>query len=111
MKLDTVIRRVKKFYPTAKPYSELGLYYIGITSTDEDDVLNLFDEYFIPPCETVDEAWSKALICCKTTQNFNRTHPDKISAVDEEKMSRLKTRAKKIHSSRNNKNSKIFIND
>lgn len=111
MKIDTVTRRVKKFYSTAKVYNELGLYYIGILDPDNDDILNLFDEYFIQPCSTEEEAWNKALICCKTTQNFNRTHPDKISAIDEEKMSRLKTRANKIHSSRNIKKSKIFIND
>jgi hypothetical protein len=111
MKIDTVKRRVKKFYPNAKCYNDMGLFYIGIQDPYNDELINLFDDYFILPTESEDEAWNKALICCKTTQNFNRTHPDKISDIDEIKMSRLKTRAKKIHQTRIKNKSKIFIND
>jgi hypothetical protein len=111
MKLETVKRRVQKYYPNSKCYSDLGLFYIGIKDSYTDEIINLFEEYFIPLCVTEEEAWNKALICCKTTQNFNRTHPDKISEVDELKMVRLKTRAKKIHETRFKNKSKIFIND
>ena len=111
MKLETVKKRVNKYYPVAKAYKELGAYYIGIPDSMDDTIINLFDEYFIPAVDTEEEAWNKALLCCKTTQNFNRTHPDRIDEIDEMKMNRLKTRANKIHKSRAKNKSKIFIND
>jgi hypothetical protein len=111
MKLETVKKRVNKYYPLAKAYKELGSYYIGIPDSMDDTIINLFDEYFIPSVATEEEAWNKALLCCKTTQNFNRTHPDRIDEIDEMKMNRLKTRANKIHKSRAKNKSKIFIND
>jgi hypothetical protein len=112
MKLDTVKKRVKRFYPKAQAFKELGLYYIGIVDSFDDNIINIFEEYFIQSTETEEEAWNKALICCKTTQNFNRTHPDKcFDEYDETKSMRLKKRATKIHSSRTNNKSKIFIND
>lgn len=111
MKLETAKKRVKKYYPNAKLFSELNQYYIGILVDYDDSIINLFDEYFIPNADTEEEAWNKALLCCKTTQNFNRTHPDRISEIDESKMNRLKIRAEKIHTSRYNNKSKIFIND
>ena len=42
MKLETVKKRVKKYYPEAKSFKELGLYYIGIPDTMEDTIINLF---------------------------------------------------------------------
>lgn len=111
MKLETAKKRVKKYYPLAKAYNELGLYYIGIEDDINDLIINLFDDYFIPSVASEEEAWNKALLCCKTTQNFNRTHPDKISELTESKMSRLKVRAEKIHTTRFKNKSKIFIND
>ena len=113
MKLETVKKRVKKYYPEAKSFKELGLYYIGIPDTMDDTIINLFDEYFIQSTETEEEAWNKALLCCKTNQNFNRTHPDRIDELDERKHTLLKTRANKIHTTRaqNKLKSKIFIND
>lgn len=113
MKLETVKNRVKKYYPLAKVYKELGQYYIGIPDSMDDTIINLFDEYFIPTTVTEEEAWNKALVCCKTTQNFNRTHPDRMDEIDESKMHRLKSRADRIHTTRdqNKKKSKIFIND
>jgi len=112
MKLETVKKRVKKYYPTSVAYKELGLYYIGIPDSLEDTIINLFDEYFIQSTVTEEEAWNKALVCCRTTQNFNRTHPDKcFDEYSETKTMRLKKRATKIHSSRSNNKSKIFIND
>jgi hypothetical protein len=111
MKIEIVKRRVNKFYPEAKCYNDMGLFYIGVKDPYDEEIISLFDEYFILPTASEDEAWNKALICCKTTQNFNRTHPDKISNIDEIKMNRLKTRAKKIHQTRVINKSKIFIND
>jgi hypothetical protein len=111
MKLETAKKRVKKYYPLAQIYNEFGLYYIGINDDLSDSIINLFDEYFIESVTSEEEAWNKALLCCKTTQNFNRTHPDKISELNESKMNRLKIRAEKIHTTRFKNKSKIFIND
>ena len=113
MKLETVKTRVKKYYPESRAFKELGLYYIGIPDSLDDNIINLFDEYFIESTQTEEEAWNKALLCCKTTQNFNRTHPERIDEFTESKMSRLKSRAGKIHStsSQNKLKSKIFINE
>jgi hypothetical protein len=47
MKLETVKKRVNKYYPLAKAYKELGSYYIGIPDSMDDTIINLFDEYFI----------------------------------------------------------------
>lgn len=111
MKLETAKKRVKKYYPLSNVYKELGLYYIGIKDESDDSIINLFDDYFIPSVASEEEAWNKALLCCKTTQNFNRTHPDRISELNESKISRLKVRAEKIHTTRFKNKSKIFIND
>ena len=111
MKIETVIRRVKKYYPKAKAFKEYGEYYIGILDSLDDSIINLFEEYLIENTTTEEEAWNKALICCRTTQNFNRTHPERITNEDEIKMDRLKVRATKIHTSRSNNKSKIFIID
>jgi hypothetical protein len=111
MRLETVTNRVKKYYPKAKCFKEYGQYYIGITDIIDDSIINLFEEYLIESTNTEEEAWNKALICCRTTQNFNRTHPERITNEDEIKIDRLKTRATKIHSSRSNNKSKIFIID
>ena len=111
MKIETVIKRVKKYYPKAKSFKEYGEYYIGIPDITDDSIINLFEEYLIESTNAEEEAWNKALICCRTTQNFNRTHPERITNEDEIKIDRLKTRATKIHSSRSNNKSKIFIID
>jgi hypothetical protein len=111
MKLETAKKRVKKYYPNARLFSEINQYYIGILNEHDDSITNIFDEYFLPNVNTEEEAWNKALLCCKTTQNFNRTHPDRISEIDERKMGRLKVRAEKIHTTRFKNKSKIFIND
>ena len=78
MKIETVIKRVKKYYPKAKSFKEYGEYYIGIPDITDDSIINLFEEYLIESTNTEEEAWNKALICCRTTQNFNRTHPDRL---------------------------------
>lgn len=104
MKLETIIQKVKLSYPTARVCKEFKSFYIGIEDING-NIINIFDEYFLSMTDTVEKAWEQALLCCKTTQNFNRTHPNRLSNDDEEKMMRLKERSSKILDSReNNKN-------
>jgi hypothetical protein len=44
MKLETVKKRVNKYYPLAKAYKELGAYYIGIPDSMDDIIINLLSK-------------------------------------------------------------------
>jgi hypothetical protein len=63
-------KRVLKEYPNAKCTMDDNGHFIVIV----DDVV-LAEEYFLPPALDNLAAWANASIACKTTQNFNRTHP------------------------------------
>jgi hypothetical protein len=73
-------KRVHKFYPGA--FVELlddGGYVLVDTQGT-----NLFDEYFIQPAPSYIRAWELGILCAKTTQNFNRTHPDRLILSNKE---------------------------
>lgn len=119
-----IINKVKKFYPNATCIKdEFGLYYIAIPSKftveysddiidDIDDLLDdtssyhdLLEEYLLPHTKDEISAWNAALISCRTTQNFNRTHPDRMALDhdDEERITRLAERSDRIQNSRTKK--------
>ena len=51
------------------------------------------EEFYLPPALTKEEAWSHASLACKTTQNFNRTHPLRMDLKNiEAKMQRIEKR-------------------
>jgi len=50
-----------------------GNYYI----VDEEGN-NIFEEYLLPETNTEEEAWKQAKLTIQTTQNFNRTHPERV---------------------------------
>ncbi len=84
-------KRVLKEYPTAK-----------CTVDDENNfiiIVNdyiLCQEYYLPPAIDAVMAWSNAALACKTTQNFNRTHPNRMDLTNiEEKLMRMENRKKK----------------
>jgi hypothetical protein len=83
-------KRVLKQYPAAKLITlDDGTY--AVINNEE----ILASEYFLPPASTVDSAWEYAAIACKTTQNFNRTHPDRMDLTTlESKLSRIQKRKK-----------------
>ena len=63
-------KRVLKDYPDAVVgYNEYGEYVI----LNGDKCIT--DDYFMPGALTETQAWEYASIACRTTQNFNRTHP------------------------------------
>ena len=50
----------------------------------------------MPATSCEDQAWEFAAIACRTTQNFNRTHPDKMDLGDiEGKINRINRRKNK----------------
>ena len=80
--------KVLKRYPQAKVLAlDDGTYVI-----ESDDVI-LSQEYFMPDAFDEETAWKYAAIACKTTQHFNRTHPDRMDLSDiESKLNRINTR-------------------
>lgn len=88
--IDKIQSKVTKRYPKAKCVKMSEGYFIY----NEDE--NIFDEFFLPPAETVLQAWQYALRTVKTIQNFNRTHPLKLELnADEEKLERILNRKSK----------------
>lgn len=65
-----------------------------ICDSDGNDLLS---EYFLPFGNTPEEAWSYAGLTIKVTNNFNRTHPERLSLeIDEDKLSRIAKRKSKF---------------
>jgi len=83
-------KRVLKEYPDAKMLlQEDGSYIV------ECNDIVLAQEYFMPEAYDTDTAWKYAALACKTTQHFNRTHPERLSLIDSEsKLSRIQKRKK-----------------
>ena len=84
-------KRVLKEYPNAKCTMDDNGHFIVIV----DDVV-LAEEYFLPPALDNLTAWANASIACKRTQNFNRTHPERMDLTNiEEKLLRMDKRKKR----------------
>lgn len=84
-------KRVIKEYPNAKCTIDDNGHYIIIV----DDII-LAEEYFLPPAMDVATAWTNAALACKTTQNFNRTHPLRMDLTGiEDKLHRIDKRKKR----------------
>lgn len=81
-------KKVLKQYPNAKLLvQDDGTYVV------ENDDINLAAEFFMPDAYDEETAWKYAALACKTSQHFNRTHPDRMELSDKEsKFTRIKTR-------------------
>ena len=90
MSIDKNKNKVLKQYPNAYiDYRQEG---VRIMSGDT----YLAEEYFMPNTYNEDTAWEYAAFACRTTQNFNRTHPMKHDMViDEKKFDRVSRRNRK----------------
>ena len=90
MSIDKNKKKVLKQYPNAYiDYRQEG---VRVMSGDT----YLAEEYFMPNTYNEDTAWEYAAIACKTTQNFNRTHPMKMGLGDiEEKINRINRRKRR----------------
>ena len=88
--MDKNQKRVLKEYPNAFIAKKDDGAYVVI-----DGDTFIAEEFFLPDVYTEEEAWSHAALACKTTQNFNRTHPERMSLLDiESKLSRIQKRKK-----------------
>lgn len=83
-------KRVLKDYPKAKCTLNSEGHFIVVV----DDMV-LAEEYFLPPAYDAITAWTNAALACKTTQNFNRTHPLRMDLSNiEDKLLRMEKRKK-----------------
>jgi hypothetical protein len=80
-------KKVLKQYPNAKVvYSDGG---VQIMSGD----IFIAEEFYLPATNSEDTAWEYAALACKTKQQFNRTHPSRMSLADiESKINRINRR-------------------
>ena len=94
-------KQVLKKYPNAKlDYNLDGECFI----VNGEDILS--EEYFMPETVDPDKAWEYAAIACRTTQNFNRTHPLRIDGRDvEARVQRILNRKKRSNDAKQTKNS------
>ena len=88
LNIEKIKKKVLAKYPTAKVAKAPGGGYHILVG----DYIPA-DDHLLPPTESIDEAWSHVLLSMKTTQNFNRTHPDRLELKDiEHKINRLNCR-------------------
>ena len=90
IKKERIRKRVLTQFPNA--YVEHGEGGTRIMSGD----IFIAEDYYMPRTSDEDKAWEYAAIACKTTQNFNRTHPMKMGLGDiEEKINRINRRKRR----------------
>lgn len=83
--------QVLKRFPNAKLSSDDNGYRV-ITVDD----ISLTEDYFLPDTMDDNQAWEYAAIAVKVTQNFNRTHPNRIDHTSlEAKIGRIENRKRK----------------
>jgi hypothetical protein len=88
--MNTNQKRVLKDYPDAQI-----VYYDGSVRVMSGD-LYIAEEYFFPDTDSPEVAWDYAALACKTTQHFNRTHPNRMTLLDiESKLARIRQRKQK----------------
>jgi len=83
-------RKVLKRYPNARPINSMN----GV-QIHSDDIF-IAKEFYMPTTSCVETAWEYAAIACRTKQNFDRTHPDKMDLSDiESKINRINSRKRR----------------
>jgi len=83
-------KQVLKKYPNARVEYEMNECFI----VNGDTMLS--DEYLMPVTDDPEKAWEYAAIACRTTQNFNRTHPLRVDNRDvEARVQRILNRKKR----------------
>ena len=83
-------KKVLKQYPNALVvYSDEG---VRIMSGD----IFIAEEFYLPTTNSEDKAWEYAALACKTTQNFNRSHPSRMDLSNvENKINRINKRKRR----------------
>lgn len=93
-------RQVQKRYPDARlSWDDNGNRIVTVNGE------SLIEEYFLPETHDDDMAWEYAALATRVTQNFNRTHPDKLDHSSlEEKINRIENRKRKGRQNAKRKN-------
>ena len=83
-------RKVLKQHPKARPINTSN----GVKIMAGD--IFIAKEFYMPATNCEDTAWEYAAIACRTKQNFDRTHPDKMDLSDiESKINRINSRKRR----------------
>jgi len=90
--LDKYRKKVHTQFPKAFLSSVQGKYTI-VQEQEDFSLKDVLAELCICPQDTPLLAWEMAQVSAKTTQNFNRTHPLRLEAMDaEDKIARIEGR-------------------
>ena len=90
IKKERIKTRVLRDYPNA--YADHDGDGYKIMSGD----IFIAKEYYLPETHDLDKAWEYAALACKTTQNFNRSHPDRMDLSNvESKLNRINKRKRR----------------
>ena len=84
IKKERIKTRVLRDYPNASVDYDGDGY--KIMSGD----IFIAKDYYLPETHSLDIAWEYAALACKTTQNFNRSHPSRMDLSNlESKLNRI----------------------
>jgi hypothetical protein len=90
IKKERLKKRVLRDYPNAYVDHDVNGYKIMAG-----DVF-IAKDYYLPDTHDLDKAWEYAALACKTTQNFNRSHPMRMDLSNlENKINRINKRKKR----------------
>ena len=90
MSVDKNKKKVLKQYPNA--YVDHGHEGARVMNGN----VFLAEEYFMPRTSDEDKAWEYAALSCRITQNFNRSHPDRMDLSNvENKLNRINNRKRR----------------
>jgi len=78
IKKERIKKRVLKDHPEAYVDHDGNGYKIKVGDK------YIAEDYFLPDTHDLDKAWEYAALACKTTQNFNRSHPDRMDLSEKE---------------------------
>ena len=88
-------QHVKRLFPDARPIT----FEDGVRIMDHD--VFIAEEYLFPETYDLEQAWEYAALACKTTQNFNRTHPMRMDLTAiESKLDRINKRKRRGYGKR-----------
>jgi len=90
IKRERIKKRVLKDFPNAYlDYDDTGF---KVKSGDD----YIAKEYYLPDTYDLNKAWEYAALACKTTQNFNRSHPMRMDLSNlESKLNRINKRKRR----------------
>jgi len=91
MKIEIIKERIKKRVLRDHPKAYVDHDSNGFKIMTGDKVIA--EDYFLPNTYDLDTAWEYAALACKTTQNFNRSHPMRMDLSNVEgKLNRINKR-------------------